>query len=252
MRAFEFLDKVGKIETNTMVLDKAIGYETLKDMLTITGDYFNLAKYGWGTSILIDADIIKNKNELYHTYDIKTYPGGTLFELANMQNKVDEYFDALDKLNFNAVEISNGSTEIPDDIRSDIIKQAKELGFYTLSEVGKKNPELDNKYTEDKRVELINNDLASGSDMVIIEGRESGKNIGIYDNSGNIKEDTFQIIHDNVPEDKIMWEAPQKNQQIGLILSLGNNVNLGNINSNDIISLETLRRGLRGDTLGKV
>lgn len=252
MKAFEFLDKVGKIDTNTMVLDKAIGYNTLDDMLTMTGEYFNLVKYGWGTSILIDEDIIRNKNDLYHTYDIKTYPGGTLFELAYKYGQIDEYFDTLDKLNFNAVEISNGSTDIPEDDRCDIIKRAKQLGFFTLSEVGKKNPQLDQEYTEEKRVELINKDIESGSDLVIIEGRESGKNIGIYDNSGNIKEDTFKTIINNTKKDKILWEAPNKNQQIDLILTLGNDVNLGNINSNDIISLETLRRGLRGDTLGKV
>lgn len=88
--------------------------------------------------------------------------------------------------------------------------------------------------------------------MVIIEGRESGKNIGIFDDKGNVKDDDLKIISDSVSQDKIMWETPQKNQQIELILTIGNDVNLGNINSGDIISLETLRRGLRGDTLGKL
>ncbi len=252
MRAFEFLDQIGKVNTNTMVLDKAIGYKTLEDMLTITANYFNLAKYGWGTSILVDENIIKDKNELYHSYNIKTYTGGTLFELANKQNKVDEFFDQLDKLGFDAVEISNGSTTIPSDKRHEIITKAKDLGFYTLSEVGKKSPEKDKEYSEEKRIELIKADIESGSDMVIIEGRESGKNIGIYDDKGNVKKDTLSLIYENTPKEKIMWEAPQKNQQVELILSLGNDVNLGNINSNDIISLETLRRGLRGDTLGKL
>jgi phosphosulfolactate synthase len=87
--------------------------------------------------------------------------------------------------------------------------------------------------------------------LVIIEGRESGKNIGIYDDKGNIKNDELELIHNSTDADKIMWEAPNKNQQVELILKLGNDVNLGNINFNDIISLETLRRGLRGDTLGK-
>ena len=87
--------------------------------------------------------------------------------------------------------------------------------------------------------------------MVIIEGRESGKNIGIYDEKGNVKKDELELIHNNTISEKIMWEAPNKNQQVDLILKLGNDVNLGNINFNDIISLETLRRGLRGDTLGK-
>lgn len=252
MRAFEFLDEIGDVKTNTMVIDKGLGYKYLEDMLKITGNYFNFIKYGWGTSILYDDKIVKEKNELYHSYDINTYTGGTLFELANNQNKIDEFFDELDRLGFNAVEISDGSTIIPADERDELIRKAKSLGFYTLSEVGKKNPEKDHEYTIEKRIELINRDIDSGSDMVIIEGRESGKNIGIFDDKGNVKDDDLKIISDSVSQDKIMWETPQKNQQIELILTIGNDVNLGNINSGDIISLETLRRGLRGDTLGKL
>ena len=90
MNAFKFLDEIGPVNTNTMVLDKALGYKTVEDMLTISGNYFNLLKYGWGTSILYDEEIIKDKNELYHSYNIRTYTGGTLFELANKQNKIDD------------------------------------------------------------------------------------------------------------------------------------------------------------------
>lgn len=252
MRAFEFLDEIGDVKTNTMVIDKGLGYEYLKDFLKVTGSYFNFIKYGWGTSILYDDSIVKEKNELYHSYDIKTYTGGTLFELANKQNKIDEYFDEVDRLGFSAVEISDGSTVIPPSERSEFIKKSKELGFFTLTEIGKKNPEKDHEYSTQTRIDLINKDLESGSDMVIIEGRESGKNIGIYDDKGNVRADDLQKISENTPKDKVMWEAPQKNQQIELILSIGNDVNLGNINNNEIISLETLRRGLRGDTLGKL
>lgn len=252
MNAFEFLDETGSVNTNTMVLDKGLGYKTVEDMLTITGNYFNLLKYGWGTSILYDEKIIKDKNELYHSYNIKTYVGGTLFELANKQNKIDEYFDQLDKLGFDAVEISDGSTVIDSKTRSELIRKSKDLGFYTLSEIGKKNPQKDSQYTTQQRIDLINTDIESGSDMVIVEGRESGKNIGIYDKEGKVKTDDLKEIYEATSKDKVLWEAPQKNQQVELILSLGNDVNLGNINSNEIISLETLRRGLRGDTLGKV
>lgn len=252
MRAFEFLDKFDTIDSSTMVIDKGLGYSYVEDMLKVCGDYFNFIKYGWGTSILCDDKIVQDKNELYASYDIKSYTGGTLFELANNQNKIDEYFDEVDRLGFTAVEISDGSTVIPADTRDELIRKAKDLGFFTLSEIGKKNPEKDHEYSIDKRIELINNDLSSGSDMVIIEGRESGKNIGIYDDKGNVKFDDLEMISSSVDNSRIMWEAPNKNQQIDLILNLGNDVNIGNVNSADIISLETLRRGLRGDTLGKV
>ncbi len=252
MRAFEFLDKFTTLNSKTMVIDKGLGFSHVEDMLKVNGDYFNFIKYGWGTSILCDDKIIQEKNELYNSYDIKTYTGGTLFELANKQDKIDEYFDEIDRLGFTAIEVSDGSTVIPEEDRDELIKKAKELGYYTLSEIGKKNPEKDHEYNIDKRIELIEKDIKSGSDMVIIEGRESGKNIGIYDEKGNVKVDDLKMISENVDQEKIMWEAPNKNQQIELILTIGNEVNIGNISPDEIISLETLRRGLRGDTLGKV
>lgn len=252
MRAFEFLDKFDTLNSKTMVIDKGLGYKHAEDMLKVNGKYFDFIKYGWGTSILCDDDIVKQKNEIYDSYDIKSYTGGTLFELANTQGKIDEYFDEIDRLGFTAIEISDGSTVIPEDERRDFIKKAKELGYYTLSEIGKKNPEKDHEYSIDKRIELIQKDIDSGSDMVIIEGRESGKNIGIYDEKGNVKSDDLNKISENVDQNRIMWEAPNKNQQIELILSIGNDVNIGNVSPDEIISLETLRRGLRGDTLGKV
>lgn len=252
MKSFAFLDKIGDVKTNTMVLDKGFGYKYVEDSLKLTGQYFNLLKFGWGTSMLYDKELIKDKNELYQSYDIKTYTGGTLFELANKYDKLDEFFEELDNLGFNAVEVSDGSTTIDDSRRYEAIQMAKDAGFYTLSEIGKKNPELDHQYSIDERIKLINKDLEHNSDMVIIEGRESGKNIGIYDDKGNIKTDELDEISNNTQFDKVMWEAPNKNQQVDLILKLGNDVNLGNINFNDIISLETLRRGLRGDTLGKL
>lgn len=252
MRAFEFLDKFDTLDAKTMVIDKGLGVTHVTDMLKVNGDYFNFIKYGWGTSILCNDQIVKEKNEIYASYDIKSYTGGTLFELANKQNKIDEYFDEIDKLGFTAIEISDGSTVIPEEDRDELIKEAKNLGYYTLSEIGKKNPEKDHEYSIDKRIELIEKDINSGSDMVIIEGRESGKNIGIYDEKGNVKSDDLNKISANIDQNKIMWEAPNKNQQIELILSIGNDVNIGNVSPEEIISLETLRRGLRGDTLGKV
>lgn len=252
MKAFSFLDKIQNIKTNTMVLDKGLGYKYVEDSLKLTGEYFNLLKFGWGTSTLYDKELIKDKNELYQSYDIKTYTGGTLFELANKYDKLEDFFEELDNLGFNAVEISDGSTTINTQRRYEAITAAKDAGFYTLSEIGKKNPQLDQEYSIEKRIKLINDDLEHKSDMVIIEGRESGKNIGIYDSTGNIKFNQLKEISENTPFDKVMWEAPHKNQQSELILELGNNVNLGNIAFDDIISVATLRKGLRGDTLGKL
>jgi phosphosulfolactate synthase len=118
--------------------------------------------------------------------------------------------------------------------------------------VGKKNPELDKELTIDERIKYMQEELDAGSSLVIVEAREGGKNIGIFDKSGNAKEDEIDVILDKIEPNKILWEAPNKDQQVFFILKLGNTVNLGNISSDDITSLETLRRGLRGDTLGKL
>ena len=111
---------------------------------------------------------------------------------------------------------------------------------------------LDKEMSLDDRIKAMNDELNAGSSLIIVEAREGGKNIGIFDKSGKAKEDEIDTILNNVDNEKILWEAPNKDQQVFFILKLGNEVNLGNISSDDITSLETLRRGLRGDTLGKI
>ncbi len=235
-----------------MVLDKGLGLETAESLMNISGDYVDYLKFGWGTSIVHEQEIIKSKVEMYKSHDITPYTGGTLFELAYKADKLEEFFSQAHELGFPAIEISDGSTEIAHEDKLNCIKRAKENGFEVLSEVGKKNPVLDNNLTLDERIEFMQDELDSGSSLVIVEAREGGKNIGIYDKSGNAKEDEIDYIIENFDGSKILWEAPNKDQQVFFILKLGNTVNLGNISSDDITSLETLRQGLRGDTLGKI
>ena len=111
---------------------------------------------------------------------------------------------------------------------------------------------MDKELSLDERIKYMQDELDAGSSLVIVEAREGGKNIGIFDKTGNAKEDEIDYILDNFDGSKILWEAPNKDQQVFFILKLGNTVNLGNISSDDITSLETLRQGLRGDTLGKI
>ena len=235
-----------------MVLDKGLGLETAESLMNISGEYVDYLKFGWGTSIVHEQDIIKAKVEMYKAHDITPYTGGTLFELAYMADKLDEFFEEARNLGFPAVEISDGSTSISHDEKLKCISMARKNGFEVLSEVGKKNPDLDKELTLDERIEYMQEELDAGSSLVIVEAREGGKNIGIFDKSGNAKEDEIDYILDNFDGNKILWEAPNKDQQVFFILKLGNTVNLGNISSDDITSLETLRQGLRGDTLGKI
>ena len=255
MKAFNFITpyRVEKPRKNgiTMMLDKGMGLRTLNDLMEVSGEYIDFAKFGWGTSALHDRELIQNKVEMYLSNDISPYPGGTLFELAYMKNKFSEFLDEAEKLGFTSIEISDGSTNITPEERRNIISKTKERGFTVISEVGKKDPQDDCKLDTDDRVKLINSDINAGSDRILIEAREGGKGIGIYDECGNVKEDELEILAKTDME-KIIWEAPLKNQQTYLILKFGPNVNLGNIAPEEITALETIRRGLRGDTLGKL
>ena len=256
MKAFEFLlnKRQEKPRSNgiTMVLDKGLGLETASSLMDISGEYVDYLKFGWGTSIIHDEDIIKAKVEMYKAHDIVPYTGGTLFELAFMNGKLDEFFDRTRNLGFPAIEISDGSIELAREDKLESIRKAKDEGFEVLSEVGKKNPLLDKDLSLDERIEFMQEELDAGSSLVIVEAREGGKNIGIFDSSGNAKDDEVDCILSKIDNDRILWEAPNKDQQVYFILKLGNTVNLGNVSSDDITSLETLRQGLRGDTLGKL
>jgi phosphosulfolactate synthase len=256
LKSFNFLLKEREEKPRqkgiTMVLDKGLGLETAESLMNISGDYVDYLKFGWGTSIVHEQDIIKDKVAMYKSHNITPYTGGTLFELAYMNDKLEEFFQEAHDLGFEAIEVSDGSTIISHDKKLECIESAKKDGFEVLSEVGKKDPGLDKELSLDERIEYMQNELEAGSSLIIVEAREGGKNIGIYDKAGNAKEDEIDYILDNFDGNKILWEAPNKDQQVFFILKLGNDVNLGNVSTDDITSLETLRRGLRGDTVGKI
>lgn len=256
LKSFEFLSKKREEKPRscglTMVLDKGLGLQTAESLMEISGEYVDYLKFGWGTSIVHEQEIIKSKVDMYQSNDIQAYTGGTLFELAYMNNKLEEFFTEAHNLGFKAIEVSDGSIPIPHERKVECIEMAKSEGFEVLSEVGKKDPNLDKELSLDERIQYMQEELDAGSSLIIVEAREGGKNIGIFDKSGNAKEDEIDYILDNFDGSKILWEAPNKDQQVFFILKLGNTVNLGNISSDDITSLETLRRGLRGDTVGKI
>lgn len=256
LKAFEFLSTKREEKPReygiTMVLDKGLGLETASSLMDISGEYVDYMKFGWGTSIIHDEEIIKAKVEMYKSHDITPYTGGTLFELAYMNGKLEEFFARAKELGFEAIEISDGSIALEHDEKVKCIKLARENGFEVLSEVGKKDPNLDKELSLDDRIRYMQEELDAGSSLIIVEAREGGKNIGIFDKSGNAKEDEIDYILENFEASKILWEAPNKDQQVFFILKLGNTVNLGNVSSDDITSLETLRQGLRGDTVGKI
>lgn len=249
MTAYQFIDKPTTAASLTMMLDKGLGLNALDDLLELASDYISFAKFGWGTAAVLNPALIKEKNRRYRAHRIPTYPGGTLLEVALMQGKLAEFLAESKQLGFTAIEVSDGSTTVARDQRLAVIAQAKAAGFTVLAEVGKKNPAKDHQLTVADRVTQVKDDLAAGVDHVIIEAREAGKNIGIYDEQGQVLEEVLQPLL-ALGKDHLIFEAPLKSKQVTLLKQLGPDANFGNVAPADIISLQTLRQGLRGDTVG--
>ncbi|WAH35516.1 phosphosulfolactate synthase [Alicyclobacillus dauci] len=233
----------------TMVIDKGLGYEALNDHLEIASSYMDILKLGFGTSCLYPRHILRQKLSLARVYSVHTCPGGTLTEIAITQNVFHKYVERCAKLGFTAMEISDGTIELDADTRLRAIELAKAHMGLVITEVGKK---LERTTDMEKFVKQLVADLEAGADYVIVEGRESGENIGIYGSHGEIDEVLFEDFTAMLPPQalsKVMWEAPKKSQQVELIKRFGQSVNLGNIPPSDVIALECLRLGLRSDSL---
>lgn len=232
----------------TMVIDKGLGLLETKDLLEVAANYIDFIKLGFGTSALYTNEFLVEKINLVKSYGVDIYPGGTFFEIAFLQGNFDAYLRKAAEYGFVTLEISDGTINITDEVRAKIVKRAVDFGFRVITEVGKKDP--GDNLSSSQTACLANMDLDHGAYKVIMEGRESGKGIGIYDNSGTVKDGAVEDILKGIGNpDDIIWEAPLKDQQVTFINEFGCNVNLGNIQPNEVISLEALRVGLRADTL---
>lgn len=229
----------------TMVMDKGLSLRQALDLVSICADYTDVIKLGFGTSLLT-KDLAK-KLQLYKDADIKTYFGGTLFEAFLVRDMLDEYRRYMDKFKMEYVEVSDGSIQMNHDDKCEII-QSLAKDYTVLSEVGSKEAGVI--IHPNKWISMMTKEIEAGAWKVIAEARESGT-VGIYRPNGNAHVNLIHKILNKVPGDKIMWEAPKKAQQAYFIDLLGPNVSLGNIAPEDIIPLETLRLGLRGDTFVK-
>lgn len=234
----------------TMILDKGLGVYATEDLVDTAAAYVDFVKFSFGTSAFYTKDVCVEKTEVLTDAGIYVMPGGTFLEVAIWKNKYNDYLKQAKKLGFNAIEISDGTIEISAAARADAIKKAVDAGFCVLTEVGKKDPSEEIPISA--MHEIIASDLKNGAFKVIVEAREAGKGVGIFDKDGKVKEEEADEILAGVENaDDLLWEAPIKNQQEFLILKMGVNVSLGNIPPGDILALEALRQGLRGDTLKK-
>jgi len=231
-----------------MVIDKGLGKHALSDLVQTAGDCIDIIKLTFGTSAFFSRDKLRKKNAFITESGIEVMPGGTFLEVSVWQKSWPAYLVRARELGFTAIEVSDGTIEMDRSTRRDIIRRARDEGLKVFTEVGKKDP------AEAPPVELIQalirEDLGNGAFKVIVEAREAGRGVGIYDMEGRTKAGEIdRILAGGAEAEDLLWEAPLKNQQQDLILRFGPNVNLGNIPPEEVLALEALRQGLRGDTM---
>ena len=225
-----------------MVMDKGLSFRQAEDLIDSSGHLTDLVKLGFGTSFATRR--LKEKIALYQSADIKVYLGGTLFEAFIARGQFSDYQRLLDKLKLDAVEVSDGSIDLEHDEKLKYINTLAR-NLIVLSEVGSKETGI--LISPARWVRMMNSELEAGSWKVIAEARESGT-VGIYRPNGHAHTTLVNRIMAKVPGQDIIWEAPIKSQQTWFIKQVGANVNLGNVSPDEVIALEALRLGLRGDT----
>lgn len=226
----------------TMIMDKGLSINEAKNLVNVGAPYIDIIKLGFGTAFVTPN--LREKIEVYSGAGIPVYFGGTLFEAFLIRNKFNDYLQVMRDFDIKHVEVSDGSIDIPHAEKCGYIEKLTRFGT-VLSEVGSKDAaHIIPPY---KWIELMKAELEAGSSYVIAEAREAGT-VGIYRGTGEVREGLVQEILTQIPAEKIIWEAPQKAQQLYFLELIGCNVNLGNIAPTEIIPLEAMRIGLRGDT----
>ncbi|MCF3109484.1 phosphosulfolactate synthase [Niabella sp. CC-SYL272] len=228
----------------TMVMDKGLSIDEATSFMSVSHPHVDVLKLGFGTAVVTPN--LEKKIEVYRSYDVPVYFGGTLFEAYLVRNQVDDYIAICKHFGIDYMEVSDGSISIPHAEKCGYIEKLTKHGT-VLSEVGSKD--ATHIIPPYKWIELMKAELEAGSSYVIAEAREAG-NVGIYRGTGEVREGLVQEILTQIPSEKIIWEAPQKAQQLYFLELIGCNVNLGNIPPNEVIALEAMRIGLRGDSFG--
>ena len=226
----------------TMMMDKGLSLTEATNFIEASGHLTDIVKFGFGTAYVTND--LQKKIDLYKEANIQPYFGGTLFEAFYARNKFEDYLRLLDKYNMELAEISDGSIIINHDEKCELINRISKDRM-VMSEVGSKDAGI--LISPAKWIKMMSTELEAGSWKVIAEGREAG-NVGVFRPNGTAHTLLINRIIAKIAPERILWEAPQKNQQVWFIKLFGAEVNLGNIGHNDMIPLECLRLGLRGDT----
>ncbi|UOF89757.1 phosphosulfolactate synthase [Fodinisporobacter ferrooxydans] len=234
----------------TMVIDTGLGLQETRDLLNLAGNFIDIIKLGFGSAYLYPETILREKIALLKEHQIEICPGGTFLEIAVLQDVWKQWMERCAEIGFTCVEVSDGTIDLPRPLRNQLIRYAQKLDFQVFGEIGKKEDGSHLPVAE--QLQQIEEDLAHGAKLVIIEGRESGKNVGMYEKDGSLRfADVEQLMKSGIDKTLVIWEAPLKSQQVQFIKYFGANVNIGNIAPTAVLSLECLRQGLRSDTIPK-
>ncbi|MEX0684805.1 MAG: phosphosulfolactate synthase [Balneolales bacterium] len=227
----------------TLVLDKGYSIRQTEDFIETSSDFVDIVKFGWGTGYITPH--FEEKVLTYQNAGIPIFLGGTMFEAFYLRNQLDDYLRMLEHYGIGHVEVSDGIISLSHDRKLAIIEELQK-NFIVLSEVGSKNPS--EVMPSNQWVEMIQSEIEAGAWKVICEARETG-NVGIFHSNGETRSELIDEISLQISPADLIFEAPKKTQQVWFLKKFGSNVNLGNICCDEVITLETLRLGLRGDTL---
>lgn len=236
----------------TMVIDTGLGLSAMRDILDLAAHHIDHWKFGFGTTALMPRAALEAKLSLLRSHNIVSYPGGTLLEAAVVQEHCRVFMTRAAELGFEAIEISEGTIDLPGERRRRMIDCARNAGLQPITEVGRKDPAR--QPVADELAAQVLRDLEWGARWVIIEGRESGQGVGIYDRAGDIRSSYLDEVTRFVGDaaSRMIWEAPLRAQQAYLVCRFGANVSLGNIPPHQCLALEALRCGLRFETFAAV
>src|SRR5579872_1088819 len=228
----------------TMVNDKGLSVAEARNLMSGAGPHVDWVKLAFGTPLVTPG--LEEKIKIFQDAGIPVYFGGLLFEAFVIRNQFNDFLDLLKEYDITYIEVSDGSIDIPHSEKCGYIEKLAKYGT-VLSEVGSKDKDREHITPPYQWIQLMQAELEAGASYIVAEARETGT-VGIYRNSGEVREGLVQEILTRVPAEKILWEAPQKDQQLYFLTLIGANANLGNINPSEVIALEAMRVGLRGDT----
>jgi phosphosulfolactate synthase len=227
-----------------MVNDKGLSLAEARNLVSVAAPYVDIVKLAFGTAFV--SQDLAEKVRVYQQAGIKVYFGGLLFEAFVIRNQFPDFTRLLKEYAIDYIEVSDGSIDIPHEEKCGYIEKLSQIGT-VLSEVGSKDKDREHITPPYRWIQLMKAELEAGASYIVAEARETGT-VGLYRNSGEVREGLVQEILTKVPAEKIIWEAPQKDQQLYFLSLIGPNANLGNINPSEVIALESMRIGLRGDS----